>query len=68
MPTKVMSWLAMASNLSFSASGSPLVLWACKMFHAMVPVWAASTSGAKNPSAASAAGALSSAGTHCPRR
>ena len=31
MPTKVMSWLAMASNLIFRFSASPLVLWACRM-------------------------------------
>ena len=37
IPTKVMSWLAMASNLIFRSSSLPLVLWACRMLHAMVP-------------------------------
>ena len=66
IPTKVMSWLAMASNLIFRSSSLPLVLWACRMLHAMVPFLAWSIAAASKPSAARAAGAPASAGIHWP--
>ena len=50
MPTKVMSWLAMASKRILSASGSPEVLCACRMDQAMVP-WRASSGVAAMPAA-----------------
>ena len=64
MPTKVMSWLAIASNFSFRAFSSPLWLWACRMPQAMVPFFASLRAASSKPSAARAAGAFSSAGTH----
>jgi len=42
IPTNVISWDAIASNLSFKCSISPEVLWALKMEQAIVPFFASS--------------------------
>src|SRR5699024_7911391 len=51
----------------FRFSGSPLVLWDCRIPHAMVPCWALAAASASKPSAARAAGAFPSAIIHWPR-
>ena len=59
MPTKVMSWLAMASKRILSASGSPDVLCAWRIEYAMVPRLASAGVCVIPRSAASAAGTTS---------